>query len=70
MQSFCWHCGKELIRPSLNKDPFFTEITDPIGNIHKVHKGCADEAVLSFRASDYPDYEYDLDDEQFYNYGC
>lgn len=44
-QTFCWYCGKKL------KLPYYSEITDPIGNIHKVHKVCIDSAKDSFRAS-------------------
>jgi hypothetical protein len=45
-QTFCWHCGKKL------KLPYFSEITDPIGNTHKVHKVCKNDAKESFRAMD------------------
>ena len=44
-QTFCWHCGKKL------KLPYYSEITDPIGNVHKVHKVCMDSAKDGFRAS-------------------
>lgn len=46
-QSFCWHCGGKL------KLPYFAEITDPIGNTHKIHKVCIDGAKNSFRAMPY-----------------
>ena len=46
-QSFCWHCGKKL------KLPYFAKITDPIGNTHKVHKVCYDDAKYSMRAMPY-----------------
>jgi hypothetical protein len=43
-QSFCWHCGKKL------KLPYFAEVTDPIGNAHKVHKVCVNDAKDAMRA--------------------
>lgn len=37
---FCWHCGKKLL-------PAFAEVTDPIGNVHRVHKACQKDAEQS-----------------------
>lgn len=55
MASFCWDCGKPL------KDKDAMEITDPIGNVHRIHIACAGDALLSFRASDYEEYDDEPD---------
>jgi hypothetical protein len=38
-QTFCWWCGKKL------KLPYHSSISDPIGNVHKVHVKCKAEVI-------------------------
>lgn len=35
----CWHCGKQLMY--VKGKPVWYIYTDPIGNVHKLHKVCA-----------------------------
>lgn len=37
--SFCWHCGKPLVEIDGNR--VWAEYKDPVGNVHKLHKLCA-----------------------------
>ena len=41
--SFCWHCGKQLVR--IKGGFIFTTLVDRIGNEMRVHKDCAPRAV-------------------------
>ena len=36
--SFCWSCGRAL------RLPHFAEYTDPIGQVHRVHKVCLERS--------------------------
>lgn len=37
---FCWHCGMKL-------ESVYAEVSDQIGNVHRVHKCCLPSAKLS-----------------------
>lgn len=56
IQSFCWHCGKKLDRRS------YVKISDPIGNVHVIHKICENDAKLSFRCMNYEE----VDNQKYY----
>lgn len=43
--SFCWHCGKEY--PPNASDENASFVVDPLGNRHRVHQCCFEDAYAT-----------------------
>lgn len=46
-QSFCWQCGRRFARS------VSVPVTDPVGNVHRVHKICEAGALEALRTMPY-----------------